>query len=130
MILPLSATATRRDPEPAPVLSLATWAVSDVTVVEVSGELDVYAADRLAHYLREEITDGDSVVVDLCLCGYLNLACLGVIIGAWKRAEAAGGSLDVACTSDGQVPAVFRRTGLTAIFTLHHTVMDAVRAAS
>ncbi len=100
-----------------------------VDIVTVSGDLDVYTASRL----REMVTDLDQrcqrrwLVLDLAGCGFLDNTGLGVIVGAFRRAREAGGSLAVAGARES-VSKMFALTGLTKLFPMHWSADDAARA--
>ena len=62
-------------------------------VVSVTGELDVATAPDLRARLDEAIDAGSAVViVDLLGVTFLDSTALGVLIGALKKCQAAGGT--------------------------------------
>jgi anti-sigma B factor antagonist len=65
-----------------------------VTVVTVSGEVDLQTAPRLAAALEEaRAASGASIVVDLSRVDFLDSSGLGVLVTAHRETEAGGGRL-------------------------------------
>lgn len=101
---------------------------STVTVVAVTGELDMATAPRL----RQELvglaaSNQHAVVIDLAGVDFLDSTGLGVLLGALKRVRAAGGHLALA-RAEPQVAKVFEITRLVDIMPLHDSVEAAVVA--
>ena len=110
-------------------LSLATRSVSDHTVLEIGGEIDVYTAPRLRERLIELVGAGAKhVVVDLGRVEFLDSTGLGVLVGGLKRVRAHDGSLRLVCTQE-RILKVLEITGLTKVFSIHDTV-DAATAGT
>ena len=107
-------------------LSLQTGTVADRTVVQVSGEIDVYTAPQLRQRLRDLMEAGASnLVVDLRGVEFLDSHGLGVLIGVLKQMRTQGGTLVLVCVKES-VLRVFRITGLDQIFTIVPSVDAAV----
>ena len=102
----------------------------DRTVVDVTGEIDVYTApllrEELASLIDSEHTD---LVVDLTKVGFMDSTGLGVLVGALKKVRTLGGDLRLVIDQE-KILKVFRITGLTKVFPIHDTVDEAVSAAS
>ena len=84
--------------------------------VVVGGDLDI----ATSHELREELyrileTGHVDLVVDLHGVGFIDSTGLGVLVGALRRAAAAGGALSLV-VADGPVRDVFDFTGLAPVF--------------
>jgi anti-anti-sigma factor len=106
-------------------LSLSTRTVAEHTVLEVSGEVDVYTAPGLRERLIEVIdAGGRRVVVDLGRVDFLDSTGLGVLVGALKRLRAAGGTLALVCDKEPLLK-IFRITALDQVFPLFPTVAAA-----
>jgi anti-sigma B factor antagonist len=106
-------------------LSLATRSVSDHTVLEIGGEIDVYTAPTLRERLLEMVSNGERrVVVDLGKVEFLDSTGLGVLVGAHRRLRAADGLLTLVCPHE-RLLKIFRITGLDSVFEIHGSVEDA-----
>ena len=109
-------------------LSLTTRAVGRHTVLAVGGEIDVYTAPQLrAELIRLADAGYANIVVDMERVDFLDSTGLGVLVGALKRARAAGGSVELAC-SQPKILKIFNVTGLEKVFGIHPSVDEAVAA--
>jgi anti-sigma B factor antagonist len=98
------------------------------TVVEASGELDLYTAPRLRELLLVLDAEGrHRVVVDLAGLSFIDSTGLGVLVGGLARARDAGGDLGLVCANE-RVLRPFRITGLTEVFAVHATLEAALAA--
>ena len=102
--------------------------VGDKTVVEVSGEIDVYTAsimrERLVGLLEVGRTD---LVVDLTDVAFMDSTGLGVLVGVLKKVRGHGGRLQLVISSEPLLK-VFRITALTQVFTIRQTLDEALAA--
>lgn len=99
-----------------------------ISILSVSGEVDIATSSALREALVEAIEKGSGVViVDLLQVGFLDSSGLGVLISGLKRAKERGGDFLLVCSSD-DVLKVLRITGLTKVFSIHNTVSEAVSA--
>jgi anti-sigma B factor antagonist len=106
-------------------LSLATRSVSDHTVLEIGGEIDVYTAPRVRERLIEMVGAGEKlIIVDLGRVEFLDSTGLGVLVGAHRRLRARNGSLSLVCPHE-RLLKIFRITGLDSVFEIHRSVDDA-----
>ena len=98
----------------------------DRTVVDVTGEIDVYTApllrEELASLIDSEHTD---LVVDLTKVGFMDSTGLGVLVGALKKVRTLGGDLRLVIDQE-KILKVFRITALTQVFTIHSSIDEAV----
>jgi len=107
------------------VFSVVDDARDGVTVVAVSGEVDVATAPALRERLNQVIErDQGPVVVDLLQVSFIDSTGLGVLVGALKRCREADRDLRVV-VAEPRIQKVFDITGLTALFSLHDTVAAA-----
>ncbi|MFD0852916.1 STAS domain-containing protein [Actinomadura adrarensis] len=103
-------------------------AENDLTIVTISGEIDVFTSPRLREELLEVIEGGAlHLVIDLGEVTFLDSTGLGVLVGIYHRLRARDGSMSFMGASD-RVRRVFHVTQLTKIFVLHDTLDDAVAA--
>jgi anti-sigma B factor antagonist len=96
------------------------------TVLEVSGEIDVYTAPALREKIVALVDEGTTIlIVDLTNVEFLDSTGLGVLVGALKRMRGIGGGFGLVCDQE-RLLKIFRITGLDRVFTLY----DSVEAAS
>jgi anti-sigma B factor antagonist len=101
-------------------------AAPDRTVIEVSGEIDVYTAPRLREALISLVDAGNfRLIVDMERVEFLDSTGLGVLVGGLKRVRAHDGSIDLVCTQ-GRILRIFRITGLSKVFDIYDSVDEAL----
>lgn len=99
-----------------------------VSVVTVSGEVDVATAPAVRDCLDVVIERDDGmVVVDLLGVTFIDSTGLGVLIGARKRCADEDRELRVV-VSEPRILKVFEITGLTELFTIHPSLDLALAA--
>ena len=109
-------------------LKLGHHAEDGIEVIDVQGEIDMYAAPRLRELLIDLVSTGSyQLVVNLDKVGFLDSTGLGVLVGGLKRVRAHDGSLDLVCTQQ-RILKIFRITGLTEVFGIYETVDQAIAA--
>lgn len=106
-------------------LMLNEYSAGDTTVIEVSGEIDVYTAPRL----REKIialVDAEKyqLIIDMEGVEFLDSTGLGVLVGGLKRVRQHDGGIDLVCTQ-GRILRIFRITGLSRVFDIYESVDEA-----
>jgi len=95
-------------------------------VISVLGEIDLATAPELRTALDRVLDAGaSSLVVDLSGSTFIDSTALGVLIGAWKRAQNQGRSMSVVA-SDPRILRVFEITGLVDLFPMHGTLDEAM----
>ena len=83
------------------------------TVVEVSGEIDVYTAPKLREALLSLVDSGTyRLIVDMSGVEFLDSTGLGVLVGGLKRVRAHDGAIDLVVTQ-GRILRIFKITGLS-----------------
>jgi anti-sigma B factor antagonist len=96
------------------------------TVVEVSGEIDVYTAPRLRETLVSLVDAGNyRLIVDMEGVEFLDSTGLGVLVGGLKRVRVFDGGIDLVCTQ-GRILRIFRITGLSKVFNIFDSVEEAL----
>ena len=99
-----------------------------VTVVTLDGELEVSEASVLRELLGGLIAGPQSrVLLDLTDVSFIDSSGIGVLVGAHRRAEAAGARLGLAAAGPG-VRRVFELTRTDRVLRLYDTVSDGVAA--
>ena len=107
-------------------VSVTSKDVGDRTVVDVSGEIDVYTASVLREQLANLVDAGRTdLVVDLTAVKFMDSTGLGVLVGVLKKVRAHDGRLQLVIDSE-RLLKVFRITALTQVFTIHETVSAAL----
>jgi anti-sigma B factor antagonist len=108
-------------------VSVTSRVSGDQTVVDVTGEIDVYTApvlrEELASLIDNERTD---LIVDLSAVGFMDSTGLGVLVGALKKVRTLGGDLRLVINQE-KILKVFRITALTQVFTIHATIDEALQ---
>ncbi len=85
--------------------------------VIVLGELDLASAPEFRRQLRRASEAGEPIVIDLSGVSFIDSVGLGLLVGADRRARAAGGSLTLTGPSP-RVDALFVETGLSKLLDL------------
>jgi|SRR5262245_29727911 anti-sigma B factor antagonist len=102
---------------------------SDVWVIALTGEVDLYTAPEFKQQLLECIAHGARhVVVDLTDTTFIDSTTLGVLVGGIKRLRPEGGQLSIVC-SDRNITKIFEITGLNRVFPIHATRTEALESA-
>jgi anti-sigma B factor antagonist len=105
---------------------VASSRVGNTTVVALSGDLDMHAAERVATKLRDAMADDvSSVVVDLFETSLVDSTGLGVLAGAARRVRLAGGTF-VLAADDPRFLRTLKITGLDRLFDVEPTLTEAV----
>ena len=96
----------------------------DGAIVTAAGEIDLASAARLRECLLELAGSGRPLIADLDQVGFIDSAGLSALVGAAKRADACGGSLQVVCARP-RIRQVFRLAGLNRRIPLARTREEA-----
>ena len=103
---------------------------SDVYVIALTGEIDLYTAPEFKQQLLDVIEKGGKqVVVDLTDTTFIDSTTLGVLVGGVKRLRPNGGQLSIVC-SDRNITKIFEITGLNRVFPIHETRAEALESVS
>ena len=101
--------------------------IDSVSVVTVTGEIDVATAPDLRECLLAQEADRVSaIVVDLTGVSFIDSTALGVLVGAYRRQEDAGGALKLVVT-ESRILKVLEITDLASVFPVFANVDEAVR---
>jgi anti-sigma B factor antagonist len=97
-----------------------------LTLVSVSGELDLYTSGRVQDAIGEASSVGaDTVLVDLSGVGFIDSTALGVLVQESKRLEGRGHSL-ILVSNDPRTLRVFEVTGLGQVLRRYSSLRDAL----
>ena len=97
----------------------------DVCVVQLIGEIDVFASPEVKAALVGLIKDGHSLlVIDFAKVAYIDSTGLGALVAALKGARERGGSIAIVCTNP-QIRRIFDITGLVKVFGMFDDIESA-----
>ncbi|NBE54535.1 STAS domain-containing protein [Streptomyces boluensis] len=98
---------------------------SEMTVVTLSGEADVYSAPRLREVLRDVIEHGrHRILVEMSAVEMLDSTALGVLVGALKRTRAQDGFVGIVGATE-RILKSFRISGLIKVFPIYGCLSEA-----
>ncbi len=111
---------------PAEHIDISAERVADgVTVVRVTGEVDMLTAPRLRSEVVERITTGGTLVLDLGGVGFLGSAGLAVLVEAAQRSTREQAAFRVVAV-ERAVLRPLAATGLGEVFSVHPSVAEAL----
>jgi anti-anti-sigma factor len=109
------------------VCRLKTIAVgTDVRVVSVEGEVDLYTAPQLEELLGS--MESDHVILDLTEAAFVDSTAVSIIVRTNRRLQVAGRQLTIA-TGNPTVARLFEITGLDRALDVHRTLAEAIESA-
>jgi anti-sigma B factor antagonist len=94
-------------------------------VIKIRGDLDIVTSPELDECLKVAESTHTRIILDLSEVDFLDTSALAVIVGHWKKAEAAGGTLALAGARYRYTKTLWI-TGLADKLSLYETVDDAV----
>jgi anti-sigma B factor antagonist len=98
-------------------------------VVTVAGDLDIVTSPALDDCLTQARAAASRVILDLSAVDFMDTSALAVIVGHWKKLEAAGGALALAGARYRYTKTLWI-TGLADRLSLYDNVEDALSAAT
>jgi anti-sigma B factor antagonist len=108
------------------VLDVGAQEMGKHVVVTVEGELDAYSGPKLRQLLLEQSeAKHHTLVVDLSGLTFTDSSGIGILVGAFKRANARGGAVCLLSPS-GQLAKLLKMTGLTRVFPVFTCLQDAL----
>lgn len=106
-------------------LSVTSRTEGDWTILDVSGEVDLFTAPKLREHIVSLVDDGRRrIAVNLQGVEFMDSTGLGVLVGALKRLREQDGALALVSPT-GPVERVLTVTGLDKVFAIHGTVEQA-----
>jgi len=97
-----------------------------VAVVELQGEVDIYAAREFEEALSRGIDDGATrVVIDFAEVTFIDSTALGVVVGGVKSVTARGGTLGIVCREES-IRGIFETTRLDQILGIYGSRAEAL----
>jgi anti-sigma B factor antagonist len=98
-------------------------------IVTVGGDLDIVTSPALDDCLGQARAVGTQVILDLSAVDFMDTSALAVIVGHWKKLEAAGGALALAGARYRYTKTLWI-TGLADRLSLYDNVDAALAAAN
>jgi anti-sigma B factor antagonist len=99
----------------------------DTMIITISGDLDIVTSPELDECLTQAEADHNRIILDFGEVSFLDTSALAVIVGHWKKAEAAGGILALARARYRYTKTLWI-TGLADKLTIYETVDDGLAA--
>jgi anti-sigma B factor antagonist len=99
----------------------------DSIVITIHGDLDILTSPQLDECLTGAQSTHQRVVLDLADVDFLDTSALAVIVGHWKKLEAAGGMLALTGARYRYTKTLWI-TGLADKLAMYETVADALDA--
>jgi anti-sigma B factor antagonist len=106
---------------------LSSQSRDDCMVITIRGDLDIVTSPQLDECLSAAESTHNRIILDLTGVDFLDTSALAVIVGHWKQAEAAGGTLALAGARYRYTKTLWI-TGLADKLTLYETADEGVRA--
>jgi anti-sigma B factor antagonist len=108
-------------------LRLAAERRGDSLVISVGGELDIVTSRQLDESLARARRKNRWIILDLSDVDFMDTSSLAVVVGHWKRLQAAGGVLALAGARYRQTKTLWI-TGLADRLPMYDTVDEAIAA--
>jgi anti-sigma B factor antagonist len=108
-------------------LRLSSERRGDCVIVAVGGELDIVTSRQLDEHLTSVRRKQRSIILDLSEVDFMDTSSLAVIVGHWKRLQAAGGMLALAGARYRHTKTLWI-TGLAERLPMYDTVDEAIAA--
>jgi len=106
---------------------LSSQSRGDCMVITIRGDLDIVTSPQLDESLSAAESTHTRIILDLSEVDFLDTSALAVIVGHWKKAEAAGGTLALAGARYRYTKTLWI-TGLADKLTMYETVDEGVLA--
>jgi len=108
-------------------LRLSSEQRGDCVIVTVGGELDIVTSRQLDEHLTSVRRKQRCIILDLSQVDFMDTSSLAVIVGHWKRLQAAGGVLALAGARYRHTKTLWI-TGLAERLPMYDTVDEAIAA--
>jgi anti-sigma B factor antagonist len=108
-------------------LRLSSERRGDWVIVAVGGELDIVTSRQLDEHLASVRRKQRCIILDLSEVDFMDTSSLAVIVGHWKRLQAAGGVLALAGARYRHTKTLWI-TGLAERLPMYDTVDEAIAA--
>jgi anti-sigma B factor antagonist len=103
------------------------FAHGQVTILELSGEVDLHSSTAFREALQQAIGEGGrQILVDAMGVSFMDSTGLGVLVMGERQLRPLGGALAVACAIE--LRRLLELTGLVDVFSLHSSRGEALAA--
>ena len=100
----------------------------EITIIELSGEVDAQRSPEIKSKIRSLIGEGKAkLVVDLAKVKYMDSSGLGVLVSGLKAARKESGDLKLS-TLQSEVQNIFELTQLNKVFEIFENQADAIKS--
>jgi anti-anti-sigma factor len=101
--------------------------IDDITVIAISGRIDLSSSKDLEEYLDKTINSNSKIIIDLSNTEYVSSSGLRVMLGALKKSKKKKSNLILA-SPQLMVRNVLEISGLSNIFPVYRDVEAAIRS--
>jgi anti-anti-sigma factor len=113
---------------PSPFVTVTVASLHAVTVVDVSGEIDLATSNAMADPLFAQLkATPPALILDLTKVGFMGSAGFAVLIEAHKRAQHGGTTWGILVPHDSPLLRVLAVTGLDQLLPIYSTMVSALR---
>jgi len=106
---------------------LTTRSVGEVTVIDLSGRLELGEGSVLLRETLQKSADGAKILVNLADVSFIDTSGIGELVSGHTRAQNAGGNLKLTGVPK-HVEKLFQMTGLDRIFDIYDNDADAIQS--
>jgi len=104
--------------------------VSDIPVLDVVGEIDIYTTPQFKEAVGHVIDEGKpGIIINMAEVSYMDSSGFGTLLSATKRLRPMNGSLHLIACNDA-ISRMLQITRLNTIFGVHETEAEALAAIS
>lgn len=109
-------------------LETSTREINDFTILDMSGEIDVYTAPKFKEVVNQIINSGQKdLIVNMQHVSYMDSSGFGTLLSATKRLRPDGGTVNlVACNNS--IDRMLHITRLNTVFNTYRTIDEVIEA--
>jgi len=109
-------------------LQINTNVNNDITILKVSGEIDLYTVNDFQKAFSDKINKGiNNLVIDFLDVTYLDSSGLSALLSMHKKVASLNGSLSIVTLPDKHsITRIFEITRLNTVLNMFHSLDDAI----
>jgi len=116
---------------PADFVTVTVTSLQAVTIIEVSGEVDMATRDVMANPVFAQLDAAPpGLVLDLTKIEFMGSAGLAVLIEAYQRVRQGGTSLGIVVPEGAPLRRTLQISGLLELLPIHPTIADALHGVA